>query len=195
MVKSVKYALRNLLTFSGRDNRPTFWWYFLAVYLLTVAISMVVAVPMTIGMIADGVSAAQATGGSEAAEAAMQDSMARFMRTTIWLSVITSLLMMLLIATSFVRRLHDAGLTGWIALVPAAINVVMMARMPGQVDTMLAAMKAGAKSPLTASFGTVPGSELQMLLGWLPTLMVVGLALLPSSDGANRFGEEPDDLD
>lgn len=195
MVKSVKFALRNLVNFSGRDNRPTFWWYALAVYLLTIAISMLVMVPMVISLMAEAVSQAQVNVDPEAVEPAMSGLMANFMRATIWVSVLTTVLMMVLIAASFVRRLHDAGLTGWIALVPAAINVVMLSRMPAQVEAAMAAMDSGGKSPIAAGFGTVPGGELQMLLGWLPTLMVVGLALLPSNDGPNRYGEEPDDLD
>jgi len=193
MITAVKYALRNLANFAGRDNRPTFWWFVLAIYLLTIVLSFVLVIPATGSLILEGMHQAQTNAAPEAVSAAMQARMEGMMHATIWVSIGTSLLMIFLIAAAFVRRLHDAGLPGWVALVPLAINLAMLARMPGQVDRALAAMKAGTTTASAGIYST-PGAGLDLLLGWAPTLIVAGLALLPSTDGPNRYGEEPDDL-
>lgn len=51
MLGAVKYALSNLTNFHGRDARQTFWYWVLAVYIASFALSLVITVPaMLAGM-------------------------------------------------------------------------------------------------------------------------------------------------
>lgn len=81
-------------------------------------------------------------------------------------------------AALFVRRLHDAGLSGWwvaLCLPVIAQNIVAdYYRLAGDFEAMLA-IKLST----------------QHLLAGLPLLAVFFLLFLPGEEGANRFGRNP----
>ena len=146
MLEAIKHGLGNLLNFGGRDARQAFWYYVLFVYLVMTAISVVVVVPMMVQAIAagfrQGVAASQSgdpVAGQLAVEAAIANAMTGMMANLMWIGSITNVLMMALLAASFVRRLHDSDLPGWWALIPGAMQIANVFLAPalmrrGRVD-------------------------------------------------------------
>jgi uncharacterized membrane protein YhaH (DUF805 family) len=132
MFEAIKHGLGNLLNFNGRDARQAFWYYVLFVYLITLAISAIVAVPMVLQGVMSGIQQGMAAGQSGdpvAAQATTETAINRTMTDTMvsmmWVGSATNLLMLLALAASFVRRLHDSDLTGWWALIPGAIMALI----------------------------------------------------------------------
>lgn len=76
MLASIKYNFRHLLDFNGRDARQTFWYFVLFVYLVTVAISMVVMIPMMASMFSQVFAAAQQNADPETMNRMMRQSWA-----------------------------------------------------------------------------------------------------------------------
>jgi uncharacterized membrane protein YhaH (DUF805 family) len=191
MLGAVKYALSNLTNFHGRDARQAFWYWVLAVYIASFALSLVITVPTMIGGMGGAFQAAVRNPENPAAiEAVMNDRVSGMISSTMWLSVGTSAVTLVLLAASTVRRLHDSDLSGWWALVPGGVQVAVLILMPAQIARMseLVAGASGtgpilAPDPLGAMF-TASG-----LLAWLPWVALIALGVRKSSEGPNRFGE------
>lgn len=159
MMGAISHSLPRLFDASGRDRRATFWWYMVAVQLLMALISFVAVLLLASG--AESAADAKSMGG-------------------LWIGIASSLVMLVLVAASVVRRLHDSGLTGWIAALPGAFYLAAIARMP-ELARELESLPEGEMP--SASTG-------DLLLDWLPTLIVIVIGVLPSSPGANRYGTE-----
>ena len=43
MGRSIKHNLANLMNFSGRDSRPTFWWWFLFLAIIYIVINLTIS--------------------------------------------------------------------------------------------------------------------------------------------------------
>lgn len=193
MLGSIKYNLKHLLDFSGRDARQTFWYYVLIVYVVNMVISFVAIIP---GMIS-GMSAifAAAEQGAEAADLAAQNMVSQVMPMTLWSGMITGVLMLVLLAASTVRRLHDSDLSGWWAALPGAIYAYSIAMMPSQMEEMQSVVlnaNPTAGGAGADNFGMMQGQmQAGSWLGILPILFVIVIGVRKSSTGPNRFGEGP----
>lgn len=91
MKLAVRTVLSNYATFTGRASRPEFWWWVLAVFLLS-----------AITQIIDALLIAPMLGFEADAENAGQP-----------LSMLVSLVLLLPGLAVAVRRLHDTGRAGW----------------------------------------------------------------------------------
>lgn len=153
MLRATGYSLRHPADFRGRDGRATFWVYMLAAQLLLVvfAFAAIFAVPvLNLGYSGLAVSGVSIT-----------------------------IVGLLLMAGSVVRRLHDSGLSGWIAVIPAAI----------QLATIIPPLLSPPE--LQADTSLIPEVPLyQTLLEWLPYIIVMIIGVLPATPGANRYGKE-----
>lgn len=194
MLAAIKHGLGHLLNFDGRDARQAFWYYVLFVYLVMIGISMVVVVPMTVQALVTGVQQGIAAGQSDdplagqlATQAAIEGAMRDMMSTMMWVASATNLLMMVLLAASFVRRLHDSDLSGWWALVPGAIQLANLILAPAVMRRMM--------DILTRPGDPMAGMQSSMgaasLLGWAAIIVVVVLGVRKSTAGPNRYGEAP----
>ena len=192
MLGAIKYNLTHLLDFTGRDARPTFWYYVLFVFILNVVVSLLVWVP-TIGQSISAAMEAGQSGDPAAANAAMADSMSGMIATTIWTGVILGVANIVLLAAALVRRLHDADFTGWWALLVGGVSAVALVRNVTRIDDAVATARMAIENGMTASqiYAADGSAGLDSLLGWAPTLLLVGFGVLKSSEGANRFGEAP----
>ncbi len=215
MLAAIRHGLGNLLNFGGRDARQAFWYYVLFVYLVTLAITLIVIVPTMIESIMAGVRqgmAANQAGDSAAAQLAIQAQIAGMMGNTmstmVGVGLVTQVVILLLLAAAFVRRLHDSDLSGWWALVPAAIQIADMFVAPAMMRRALAAMMRRAlaammRRALAAMTLSAPGDPMAGLsamqgsmngaglLGWAAILIVIALGVRKSTPGPNRFGEAP----
>lgn len=181
MIEAVRNGFRGLLRFAGRDNRPTFWWWFLAVYIVATLVTMAFTIPFFVSMTASLIEAGRAPDGGAAAEAVMASGMADYMHALVWVSIGSAALMTVLLAAAIVRRLHDAGYSGWLGLVPLAAQGLALARLPSEMDRIVAAMQTGMAGGQVNSMSYSSMS----LLGWVPLLLVAVIGLLPTRAGAD----------
>lgn len=197
MLDAIKHGLGNLLNGNGRDARQAFWYYVLFIYLVTTAISMVFVMPMMIQGMMKGIQQGIAQGQGQdpaatqaAVQAVMMGSMSDLLPKMIWLTVAIGIIMLLSLAAAFVRRLHDSGLSGLWALVPAACQAVSIATMPSQLARMQQAMQTADLTNPAAGMLMMRGSMgAGQLLAWVAIGVVVALGVRKSTPGPNRFGE------
>jgi uncharacterized membrane protein YhaH (DUF805 family) len=199
MLAALKHGLGNLVNFHGRDSRQAFWYYVLFVYIVTIVISMVVMVPTMIEAFVTGIQqgmAASQTGDPAAMRAANQAMaakvMASTMSSTLGLSIVTGVVMLVLLAAAFVRRLHDSNLPGWWALIPGAAQAVNLLMMPGTIRRMMDAMSHIQPGDPTAGYHAMQGSYgPATLLGWAAIILVIVFGVRKSTSAPNRYGEAP----
>jgi uncharacterized membrane protein YhaH (DUF805 family) len=190
MLDAIKYGLRNLTNLNGRDARQTFWYFVLFIYLINMAISMVVTLPMLLAGMARVFSAG--VQNPEAAHGAMQGMMGDMIPPTLWTGVISGILFVAFLAASLVRRLHDSDLPGWLALIPGGLYAVALARMPGQMQAMLDVMAVKDGQDPTVAFSMFQGEMgIGLLFSWVPIILVIIAGVRKSSDGSNRYGDAP----
>ncbi len=193
MFDAIRHGLANLFNFSGRDARQSFWYYVLFLFVVQYGVSLLVTLPLTFGSMADSFRMASHGATPQEVNAAMAASMSSMLGITMWVGVISGIAMILLLAASFVRRLHDSGLSGWWAALPVAIHLVNIARMPVQMAQAQSAMIAmQTRSDPQAFIGQFQGQVGWMLLGWGALAAVIVLGVRKSTPGDNRFGPEPD---
>jgi uncharacterized membrane protein YhaH (DUF805 family) len=193
MLDAIRHGLANLFNFAGRDGRQTFWYYVLFLFVVQYGVSLLVTLPMTFTGMADSFRMASHGGSPEEVNAAMAASMSSMLGMTVWVSVISGIAILLLLVASFVRRLHDSGLSGWWLALPAGIHLVNLARMPAQMAQAQAAMIAMQSHPGPEAFvGQFQVQVGWMLLGWGGLAAVIVLGVRKSTPGDNRFGSEPE---
>ncbi|HVR91887.1 MAG TPA: DUF805 domain-containing protein [Novosphingobium sp.] len=191
MLGAIKYGLRNLLNFTGRDARQTFWYFVLAVYIVFTVLSMVTMVPLMMQIFAQAFAAAQSGASEVETDAAIMGQMGGMFNSIGWMGIVTGVGMMLLLAASFVRRLHDSDLSGWWAAIPGAIYAYSLSQMPAQMEAMSAVLAdPGAGTPQNP-FTMMQAQGSMAFLGWLPMLIVIVLGVRKSSPASNRYGTEP----
>ncbi len=197
MLGAVKYNLTHLLDFSGRDARQTFWFYVLFVFLVNIAVGMIVTVAMIGRMMGPLIDAAQASASEEVIRAQMGAGMGAMMGSVMWYSLAATVVMILLLAASFVRRLHDSNRSGWwglLVLAAQAAGIFVSFKMIGVMQEIMTAAMSGP-TPMTPV-------EMQALMqghninayagvGWLAPLIVIVFGVMDSTEGPNRYGAEP----
>ncbi|WP_159982164.1 MULTISPECIES: DUF805 domain-containing protein [unclassified Novosphingobium] len=190
MLGAIKYNLRNIARFDGRDARQTFWFYVLFLVIVQYAVGMALSVPMMGGAMTEAINGAM--NGAEQAElqARIMAKMGSYMRTTMIVSSIVSLVVSLLLVASFVRRLHDSNRTGWIAGLAfglsLAAKVFVWMKMEELVDATMMATSGDLNAALAVQSEMLAGT----VLGWAAMLIVVVLGAWPTTPGPNRYGEQ-----
>jgi uncharacterized membrane protein YhaH (DUF805 family) len=160
---------------------------------------MVVAVPMMFQGVMSGIRQGAAAGQSSdpaavqaAAEAAITGSMMDMMASMMWVGLVTNLLMMLVLASSFVRRLHDSDLAGWWALIPGAMQIANMVLAPALIQRMFERMhQMQAGDPMAGMRGMQSSMSAASVLGWGAMLFVIAIGVRQSTPGPNRYGDAP----
>lgn len=194
MIAAIKYNLANLTNFKGREGRSAFWFYFLFLAIIQIVISFVISIALTGPMMADVFSAAQQGMGEVEIQKRMFERLSGMMRTSVWVSVVVTLVMTGLLVASFTRRLHDSNKPGWIAALAVVIQVAALGMQISSIDAMANMMivaQSGDMAKLQAAQGQL---MINGMLAWVPLLLVVVFGVWPSSDGANRYGAEPDHI-
>lgn len=198
MIDAIRYNMANLMNFSGRDSRSTFWFYVLFLALIQIGISFVLSIVMAGGMMADAFHSARMGADGAAMQQHMIARMAEVMRISMWASALVSLVMTGLLAASFTRRIHDSDKPGWIAAVIVAIQFLSILLTIGMIDDMvhfISTMKPENPTAMQAAMQAQQGKfALKGMLGWIPMLALVIFGVWPSSDGDNRYGPEPDHI-
>jgi uncharacterized membrane protein YhaH (DUF805 family) len=192
MLDALKYALSNLLNFSGRDARQTFWFYVLMLYIAMMALAFLVAAPACVEMIAGMMKTIRLNPDDPTAmNGMMARSMGDLMSSIMWLSFGSKVAAMLLIAASLVRRLHDSNLSGWWALLPAVGQLVALAFLPDKTRTVMAMTQAMYGPDPAAMAGFQNQFALVSLVGWIPWIALIVIGVRKSTPGPNRYGASP----
>lgn len=177
MGDAIKHGLANLANFAGKDNRPTFWWWVLFVVVVTFGINMIASIGFVASSVGGAMSAA-AQGADEAQiEVEMMQSMADGLVTQSWVGIVISFLALALIIAAFARRIRDAGLPAFLAIIPvitAVVSSYFSIQLVQEMSQLMAAGDLNAVEEMTATSATTG------LLGWLGYLVVIGLGLMPS---------------
>ena len=174
--QAVRTCLAKYVTFSGRARRPEYWWFVLAVTLVTLAASVLD------GLLFGADVETHRGPGEIGAEVSVG-----FTPITGLVNLATILP---LLAAGW-RRLHDVGRPGWVMFLPHA---VMLA---GTVLTAVAAALTGASLSTGEGLPAMDSPVIAVLFG-VAGLGSIGVAFwlfvqLVSSgtQGPNRFGPEP----
>ena len=192
MINSVRYNLSSLTDFSGRDARQTFWFYILFVFVVQYAIGIAVALPMIVSIFTTTFDAVSSGADPDTLSAEMLEGMTGYLELQMWVSAIVSLVAVLLVVAAFVRRLHDAGFSGWIAAIPVATQIFSVGYSIVMFDEIMAiaAESMNPANPANPAAMQIEAHPLS-LVGWVGYLVVIGFGVLKSQHGPNRYGGEP----
>ncbi|PNU04848.1 DUF805 domain-containing protein [Novosphingobium guangzhouense] len=194
MIAAIKCNLANLTNFKGREGRSAFWFYFLFLAIIQIAISVVMSIALTGPMMADVFSAAQQGLGEAEIQKRMFERLTGMMRTSVWLSVVTTVVLTGMLVASFTRRLHDSNKPGWIAGLTVVIQFAALGVAVSTIDKMAQVMLIAQSGDMAKLQEAQAGMMMNGALGYVPLLLIVVFGVWPSSDGANRYGEEPDHI-
>ncbi|WP_232492184.1 DUF805 domain-containing protein [Novosphingobium kaempferiae] len=192
MLEAIKYNLANLTNFKGREGRSAFWFYVLFLAIIQIAISFLISIALTGPMMAEVFTSAQQGLSEIEIQKRMFERLTGMMRTSVWVSVAVTLVMMGLLVASFTRRLHDSDKPGWVAALTVVIQLAALGIQVASIDAVAQVMviaQSGDMAKLQAAQGQL---MLNGLLAWVPLVIVVIFGVWPSSDGVNRYGPEPD---
>lgn len=190
MLGAIKYNLSNLVNFSGRDARSTFWYYVLCVVILRFIAGIAISLPMTVRATAVAMEAAQNRVDPATVNARMLATFAETMPMIIWLGVGLAIATALLIVASLARRLHDIGLSGWLVLVPLGLQAFVFAQVPAALERVKDALSHFDGKAAPNPDYMMQGQGTTVVLGWLPAIFVIVIGLIKSNEGPNRFGEQ-----
>ncbi|MFS0848731.1 DUF805 domain-containing protein [Novosphingobium panipatense] len=188
MIAAIRYNLSNLANFRGRQSRSPFWFYVLFLAIIQVVISLVISIGLTGPMMGDVFSSVQQGLGEAEIQARLFERLAGMMRTSVWVSVVTTLIMAGLLVAAFTRRLHDANKSGWIAVFAVVIQLAALALQVASVDAVAQLMviaQTGDVARLQEAQGQL---MVNGMIAWVPLLVIVVFGVWPSSAGANRYG-------
>lgn len=146
---------------------------------------MIQGMVLSIGMIGDAMRSAD---GSGDIAGQMNARMVSMIGPQMVFTAVLSFTMMLLLAAAFVRRLHDGGFSGWIALIPASLvtaSLLLAYRDLDEIRAAVAAAGSGEQLEIAAHSFT---SVWQIILGWLPYIIFAVLGAWPSQKRENRWG-------
>ena len=191
MLGAIKYNFRHLFDFSGRDARSTFWYWFLFVIVLNIVVSLAISIPTVVGAISSATEAAQ-DGNRAMAEAAARDRMAGMATPLIWASIVVGLANIVLLAASFVRRLHDSGKSAVWAVLAGAVQLVTLFLALEKIEDAEAMIRnAAAARSAGEAFAMQGPIAWQSLIGWIPLAILIVFGVMKPDEGANRYGESP----
>ena len=177
---AIRHGLGNLTNFSGRDERPTFWWYVLFLIVLHFVLGFLASIPLLVTTAGTAMDAAQAGVEADVMETQMLDSMAGGIEATGYISAGITALIIALIAAAFVRRIRDAGFSGWWAIVPLALQIAAI------VGSLMLLEDLGAILAATRDPAELQRLQEELLLhwssiaGWLSYIIVFVLGVWPS---------------
>ncbi|MPS69293.1 MULTISPECIES: DUF805 domain-containing protein [Novosphingobium] len=191
MLGSIKYNLSNLLNFRGRDARQTFWLYVLFLVVIQYLVGMVMAMPMMGGMMKGAFSAAQQGATAADMQVRLMAQMAGYMRTSMTVSSIVSVLAGLLLMAAFARRLHDSGRPGWISVLTFLLSLSSKAIVWSKMNEIVSTMRTVSPENFETAFAMQSKLVGASLLGYAAILLVIVFGVWPSSPGTNRYGPPP----
>lgn len=177
MMEAIRHGLSNLTNFSGRDARPTFWYYVLFLILVNIAIGLVVGVVFAAGSVGGAIEAASSGATEAEVQAQVLKGMSGSLTTQAWIGVIVSLVTLGLFVASFVRRLRDAALPAAIAAVPVATSLFTAYQNISASSSLQAVMATGDAVAINEA---AMASASWGMVGWVGYLVVIVCGAIPT---------------
>jgi len=186
--EKIGHHLAGLARFTGRDPNNLFWPWAATVVVLRFIAGFVIVIPMLADMFSR-MAAYQAAhqgqplpvqkgpGGMATLPPELMPDVSNMIIPGIIISIVT----ILLLAASAVRRLHDRGKGGWWALLPVPFSITGMVLGRSTVASMSHGM-----NPETVRLAALNG-----LLFWVALIWLVVLLAGPSEEEENRYGPPP----
>ena len=188
MLGSIKYNLRNLTNFSGRDARQTFWYFVLFIAILRWIAGSFFAVPMMVKMFGTMFSAIKQGARPEALQGQINGEMIAMMQDMVGVSIAIGAVSGLLLVAALARRLHDSDLSGWWAAAPAVLYIAALGLIPAQIHQAAEILQTAGTKPLNPA-AMIQQQGTLALVAWIPLIMVIVIGVRKSTPGPNRFGE------
>nr|WP_255351668.1 DUF805 domain-containing protein [Novosphingobium sp. ST904] len=117
--------------------------------------------------------------------------MAGYMRTSMTVSSIVSVLAGLLLMAAFARRLHDSGRPGWISVLTFLLSLSSKAIVWSKMNEIVSTMRTVSPENFETAFAMQSKLVGASLLGYAAILLVIVFGVWPSSPGTNRYGPPP----
>ncbi|MEO1730599.1 MAG: DUF805 domain-containing protein, partial [Pseudomonadota bacterium] len=163
---------------------------------LQFVLGMLLTIPMIIGVFSETLSAVQSDASPEDMTAMVMHGMIGHLELQMWGSMLLGLITTAMVVASFVRRLHDAGFSGWIAVIPMAMQVsslgysvyvfdLVVEKLPELMEQAAAANERVNAMTLQAEVAPLS------IIGWIGYIVVIGFGILKSQDGPNAYGDKP----
>ncbi len=172
--------LRTFVSFSGRIGRQTFWFSFLAVFIVSVLVIVGVAYVYGVPVI-------------------IPNQKPDFSHPYFMATGLVTLFSFWPYLAIYVKRLHDRDMRGWWLLLPYVLMLLPVAVLIAMNPQMMAMMSGGG-APAGGGLGGMPIGGVWMM-GGLGLFYVIGLILLlwlfivtgflRGTNGPNRFGPDP----
>lgn len=191
MLDAIKYNLSNLTNLAGRDARQTFWFYVLFLFIAQYLIGLLISAPMMGGIMKDAFEGVSQGLPQAEMQARMMQSISGPLRTSMTASAAVSLIAALMLAASFVRRLHDSNRPGWIAAIALVFVLGAQALTFANMDAVLSAMMQIDPENPTAVLEAQRPLFAASALSWVGYLIVIVFGVWPSTPGPNRYGDDP----
>ncbi len=181
IIPMVKHGLKNVANFSGRDPRIRFWPYFGFLYIVGQALSMLAVLPI--------LQSIPLTPEDTPAENLEQTILMQFENMMLF-GMITTGVIMLLLASAVTRRLHDRNMRGYWALIPAGLMLFAFWKMAAMFQKMFALPNSDVMSDAEATaffqdFIPAFGANFAYLIALVILCVFLGLK---GDAGENRFG-------
>ena len=159
--------LKNYAKFSGRASRAEFWWFFL--FVMIVYIAIMIALGTMGGIAAINPAAALLTGSV---------GIGVVLLGLFWLAMFIPML------AAQIRRLHDINRSGWWL---GGFWLVYLLYM-GLTFSALAGARTDGSVP---NMGSVAGAGILALIMFVYSIVLLVFLCLRGTQGPNRFGPDP----
>ena len=176
MGEAIRHGFANLTNFLGRDSRSLFWWWVLLIAIVVFGLRMITGIVFALGSMGSAMQAGAAGIAQDQIQADMMRNMAGSLETQAWIGVAISLIGLVLLTASFVRRLRDAGLPVLIAVVPVIATLLAAYASVTAVDQMQQLMMSGDIQAMDEA-ATKPTLGLAAYIGYL---VVIVCGVFPS---------------
>lgn len=177
MGDAIKHCFANLTNFDGRDDRPTFWWWVLLIVIINFVLSFISGIVFTASSMGGVIEAAGSGADQAQIQAEMMQNMAGSLSTQAWIGVVITIISLGLLIATFVRRLRDAGLPVWIAVIPVVASLYGAYASVAIVDEVAEVMATGNVEAMNEFAMSGVGAG---MVGWISYLVVIVCGLLPS---------------
>lgn len=192
MIAAIKFCLKNLANFRGRDARSTYWWYLLFLFVVQIVAGFIISLPMLGGMFSGALEAAQSGADPQAINQAMAAEVGGSMRSMMLWSTILALVLIALYCAAGVRRLQHSAKPGLLVLLVIAPLLYSTITAYLNVDAVIElTVQAMQQADPANTMAVQRSTAVQSLIGYAGYLAAIIIGFLPTSRGANAYGEEP----
>lgn len=168
--EAIKTCFSKYVTFSGRARRPEYWWFFLFIFLGSIAAAIIDSLIFGTG--------------------SPQEPPTQI------ISPLFSLATFLPLLAAGWRRMHDTGRPGWYLLLPLGVSILVMIGMTLGIFGFGQMEMAGAnEAELRAAAGGLGLLSLAIaaILQLVLALVILWWLTRPTQPGTNAYGDEPRD--